>query len=108
MPIPKALSPAHRGNGGEARDNDQLRQAIYSPHSIPDIRLQYLAARLHALGPRPTYELLREVAAGADLFNRLEVYGRLDRDIVRALGGDVLPVDYLLVIDGDAPSAPPQ
>jgi hypothetical protein len=56
--------------------------------------------RLHALGPRPTYELLRELSAGADLFERLEVYGRLDPEIVRALGGDKLPSDNLTVIDG--------
>ena len=103
MALPKASSPAHRGNGGEARENDQVRQPIYRPHTIPDVHFQYLVARLHALGPRPTYELLREVATGADLFVRLEIYAQLDPDIVRALGGDVLPIEYLLVIDGDVP-----
>lgn len=102
MPGPKALSPAHRGNGGEAQDTDQLSQAIHPQHSIPDVRLQYLAARLHALGPRSTYELFRELAAGADLFIRLEVYARLDPEIVRALGGDVLPINCFLVLDADA------
>ena len=65
-------------HGGEGWNNDQLGPAICSPRSIPDVRLQYLAARLHALGPRSTYELFREIAAGADLFNRLEVYVLLD------------------------------
>ena len=102
MPHPKALSPAHRGHGGEARDNDQLRQAIYSLPTISDVRLQYLAARLHALGARSTYELFREVATGADLFVRLEIYARLDPEIVHAHGGDVLPIEYFLVIDGGA------
>jgi hypothetical protein len=90
-------------HGGEGRNNDQLGPAIYSPPSIPDVRLQYLAARLHELGPRSTYELFRELAAGADLFIRLEAYARLDPDIVQALGGDVLPIDCLLAVDGDAP-----
>ena len=103
MPFQKTVSPAHRGNGGEAQDSDQLRQAISSLRSIPLVRLQYLAGRLHALGPRPTYELLRELAAGADLLNRLEVYARLDPDMVRALGADVLSIDYLYLVDGDAP-----
>jgi hypothetical protein len=103
MQIRKTASPAHRGHGGEARDNDQLRQAIFSPHSISAVRLQRLVARLHALGPRPMYELVRELAAGADLFDRLEVYSRLDPHIVRALGGDLLSIDYLQVIEGDAP-----
>ena len=96
---PGDVGAAH---GGEGRNNDQLGPAICSPRSIPDVRLQYLAARLHVLGPRPIYELLRELAAGADLFNRLEVCARLDADILRALGADVLPIDYLLVVDGDA------
>jgi hypothetical protein len=103
MALPKASSPAHRGNGGEARDNDQVQQPIYCPYSIPDVHLQYLVARLHALGARSLYELFREVATGADLFVRLEIYAQLDPDIVRALGGDVLPIDYWRVIDGDAP-----
>jgi hypothetical protein len=103
MQIRNPVSPAHRGNGGEARDSDQLRQAIDFPRSIPLVRLQYLAARLHALGPRPTYELLRELAAGADLLNRLEVYARLDPDMVRALGADVLSIDYFYLINGAAP-----
>ena len=79
----------------------------FGERSIPsyhfDVRLQRLVARLHALGARSTYELLREVATGADLFVRLEIYARLDGDIVRALGGDLLPIEYLVVIDGDAP-----
>ena len=102
MSLPITMSPAHRGNGGEARDNDQVRQPIYCPHSIPDVHLQYLVARLHELGPRPLYELFRELAAGADLFARLEIYARLNPESVRALGADVLPIDYFSVIDGDA------
>jgi hypothetical protein len=85
MPFQQTVSPAHRGNGGEARDRDPLRQAISTPRSIPLVRLQYLAARLYALGRRPIYELLRELAAGRDLYDRLEVYARLDPDMVRAL-----------------------
>jgi hypothetical protein len=47
--------------------------------------------------------LLRELAPGADHLIRLEVYARLDADMVRALGGDVLPIDCLCVIDGYKP-----
>ena len=84
-----------------AREGDTLGQAISLPSSNSTIRLQRLAAQLHALGPRATYEFLRELMAGADLFSRLEAYARLDPDTVWALGGDVLPTDWLLVIDGD-------
>jgi hypothetical protein len=95
MSLKNVRSPTHRGDGGGARGNNQLRQAIYSPHNIPKVRPQYLAARLHALGPRLACELLREITAGANLFDRLERYATLDPDIVCALGGDVLPIDRL-------------
>jgi hypothetical protein len=55
------------------------------------VRLRYLAGHLHQLGPRPTFELLCEVAQGEPLLERLEVYGRLDPETVRALGGNTLP-----------------
>ena len=51
-----------------------------------DERLRQLAQHLHRLGPRPTFEFLREVAAGADLYERLEQYARLDPAIVKYLG----------------------
>lgn len=56
-----------------------------------DARLRHLARRLHELGERPLYEFIREVIAGRDPLERLEVYGRLDPAIVRALDGDRLP-----------------
>jgi hypothetical protein len=72
--------------------------------NIPnEARLQCLAGRLHALGPRPTYEFLKEVAAGADLLDRLEVYARLDPDFIRAFGGDILPIDRMAVVEGGRP-----
>lgn len=55
------------------------------------IRLRHLTAKLHALGPRPTFELLCELYGGADLISRLERYAELDPDFVHALGGDTLP-----------------
>jgi hypothetical protein len=61
------------------------------------LRLQFLAGRLHALGPRSTFEFLAEIAGGADMFERLERYARLDPDIVHALGGDVMPPVVRLV-----------
>jgi hypothetical protein len=58
---------------------------------IPNVRLRQLARRLHALGPRPLYELLRELDAGADLGERLERYAGLPADFIAAWGGDVMP-----------------
>jgi hypothetical protein len=54
-------------------------------------RLRLLAARLHALGPRATYELILELFEGADVLDRLEAYAAIDRDFLHALGGDALP-----------------
>jgi hypothetical protein len=62
-----------------------------SPANDSKVRLQHIARRIHALGPRPLYELLRELVAGADALDRIEVYGRLDADVVRALGGAEFP-----------------
>jgi hypothetical protein len=71
---------------------DQLRALhIEIPRRIQSSRVQLLAGRLHALGPRATFELLLELIEGADVVDRLEVYAGIDRDFLHALGGDVLP-----------------
>jgi len=59
--------------------------------SIEKGRLRHLAARIHALGPRPLFELFSELAAGADLVPRLERYAVLDPQVVRFLGGSDMP-----------------
>ena len=53
-----------------------------------DLRLRRLAAALHELGPRPLFEFLREVEAGADVRGRLEAYARLPGGFIRENGGD--------------------
>jgi hypothetical protein len=57
----------------------------------PDERLRRLARQLHRLGERPLYEFLAELAAGADPIERLEVYSRIDPEILRLHGGNNLP-----------------
>jgi hypothetical protein len=56
-------------------------------------RLRLLAARIHALGERPLYELLVELDRGAPLEPRLEAYARLAplAGFIRDHGGDRLP-----------------
>jgi hypothetical protein len=49
-----------------------------------DLRLRRLAAALHELGPRPIYEFLREIEAGADVRETLEIYARLPSAFIRA------------------------
>jgi hypothetical protein len=54
------------------------------------MRRQRLVLHLHRLGPSPLGHFIREVevAAGADVTARLERYGEIDPEFVRALGGD--------------------
>ena len=65
------------------------------------VRLRHLTGRLYALGPRPTFEFLAEIVAGADLFERLERYAELDPAIVRAVGGDTLPPPFLRLVNSN-------
>jgi len=62
-----------------------------APSAPDDDELRRLAVRLHELGDRPLYELLREVLAGADLHERLKRYARLDPAITRYLGASEFP-----------------
>lgn len=56
------------------------------------LRVLVLSRHLYHLGPRPLFEWACEIVGGSsDPLGRLEAYGRLDPDIVRALGGDRLP-----------------
>jgi hypothetical protein len=71
--------------------------ALYQEQSRA--RLRFLAARLHALGPRPLYHFLREVEGGASLRSHLERYAALPAGFILANGGDRF-APSLHVIDG--------
>jgi hypothetical protein len=73
--------------------------AVARNAEIPIVRLHYLASRIHRLGPRPLFEFLRELAAGADLFDTLERYARLVplAGFIEDLNGDQLPPPARLV-----------
>jgi hypothetical protein len=68
--------------------------------AITDARLRLPAGRIHGLGPRPLFHLLRELVDGADPGPRLEAYGRLAplASFIAALDGDRLP--GLRVVNG--------
>jgi len=66
------------------------REDVYL--ELDDVRLRRLCAHLHELGPRSVYEFIREIRAGGDVVDRLEVYGRLDAGILIYLGADRLTV----------------
>jgi hypothetical protein len=64
------------------------------------LRLEYLARRIYALGPRPFFELLRELESGAPMRKTLERYARLDAAFVRVNGGDQFVAPPLVTIEG--------
>jgi hypothetical protein len=76
-----------------------LSNGAPSRNEIPIARLQYLASRIHQLGSRPFFELLRELASGADLMFVLERYAQLAPfgEFISHLGGDRLPPPARLV-----------
>jgi hypothetical protein len=76
-----------------------LQYSAKSRNEIQIARLQYLASRIHKLGPRPFFELLRELASGADLMFVLERYVQLAplAEFLSHLGGDQLPARVRLV-----------
>jgi hypothetical protein len=59
-----------------------------APRCLPDsLRLRHF----HALGPRPTYEAIRELAVDhPDAIGVLEEYAALSADLVRAVGADAM------------------
>jgi hypothetical protein len=68
-------------------------------NEIPIARPQYLANRIHKLGSRPFYQLLCELASGADLMFVLERYARIEplAGFITHLNGDRLPSPARLV-----------
>ena len=66
------------------------------------VRLRFLAERIHRLGPRPLFELFRELDAGANFAERAEKYARLPGDFIRNHGGDRL-IKFRIVRDGGKP-----
>jgi hypothetical protein len=67
-------------------------------HALAPERLAYLARRIHALGPRPLFELFVELEAGEPLLPRLEAYARLAPlgGFIAEMGGDRLPRPRLI------------
>jgi hypothetical protein len=67
-------------------------------------RLRHLAELIYTLGPRPLFELLAEIVAGASPLERIERYGRLARDygsFIRANGGSQFSSQIFVVRRGD-------
>ena len=93
------LRPRRSGADRARRPDAGWRTMNCHPANL-DARLRHLAAQIYALGPRPLYELLRELDAGAPLRPRLEAYARLQASFIRANNGDELDERPLFAIAG--------
>lgn len=76
-----------------------------APTGLRRLQLQRMVAAVHALGPRAVFELLDEIGRHHDIANdidrRLERYAALDRNMLRAVGGDrFAPWPSLRVVAG--------
>lgn len=79
---------------GDGPDAEQAHRFL--DRRLRDVRYRLLVGRLHALGKRPTAELLLEVIGGDehirdDVFALLERYTRLTPAEVHAVGADAFP-----------------
>ena len=89
VPLPTGLNPKQRHQQAASYRHGE------DPRSFK-ARLPGLVAHLHALGVRPTAELLIEHVGASeqaqnDLLLLLEKYARLSPAIVEAVGGDRFP-----------------
>jgi len=78
---------------------------LISPNdnATQDLRLKFLARRLHALGEAPLFHLLKQLERGAELRPLLEQYAALPADLIRAYRGDrFTPPTFLVKEDGAA------
>lgn len=66
-----------------------------------EVSVTSVAEHLHRLGPRPTYELLREIAASAAVVERLERYAALTPEVVHAVGAEEMPLVGVVVPDAN-------
>jgi len=84
------------GNGVQASTRQGPTQAQSR------LRRQRLVEHLHRLGPSPLGHFLNEIERGASVAEMLELYRRIDPELVRALGGDRF-ASIVHVIDGREP-----
>ena len=104
-PIPVGFNPAEfpilatHWYGVQPRVQANDRQAVpvgpMVDSIVADLAFQRDIERLHRLGPRPQYELLREIeqrfGCGNFIRDRVKRYAELDPGLVQVLGGDRFP-----------------
>ena len=70
----RATPRRHRAQGAARGQAAKARRAV----SVRDARLRRLARQVHGLGERPLFELFRELDDGAELWDALERYARVE------------------------------
>jgi hypothetical protein len=102
-PLGARLGDCHRRLASDNRVSPP-KSALNQERSRALPRRQRLVEHLHWLGPVPLGQFIREieVATGADVTARLEIYAKIDPEFVRALGGDQFAL-LVHVIDESGP-----
>lgn len=85
MAVPDKRSPAPRGNAGNRAGFDSLPVSNITTRR----ELEGLAIRLHAMGPRPIFELLRDMLAGRNPAEIVADFARIDPAVYAALAAFV-------------------
>jgi len=84
-----------RPDVAERRANTTSGLSSATRDAAQRLRRQHQVRRLHALGPRPTFEFIDEIAhhhgIGVDIDQRLARYAELDPEVLSALGADRFP-----------------
>jgi hypothetical protein len=89
-------APAQLGNGPPI---ENAWQQLNLPRSTSRRRLQYLATKIHALGPAPLLHLLNDLEAGKPVWPTVDRYAALPADFIKANAGDQF-APFLWPIDG--------
>lgn len=79
-----------------AADSSEIIQTGLANQSQNRLRLQFLAGRLHALGPKPLFHFLSEVERGAEIRSHLEKYSQLPADFIKAYRGDEFAAPFAI------------
>ena len=87
----RTVQPGFSTTSAAAGQDSCRRLGVICAEIVTNIRRQRHAEHLYRLGARPVLEALVEVGTGRPLDTVLAEYGRLDADIVTALGGDDFP-----------------
>ncbi len=81
--------------GTQANDRQSALVGPIAAGIVADLAFQRNVERLHRLGPRPQYELLREIeqrfGCGNFIRDRVKRFAELDPGLVQVLGGDRFP-----------------